>query len=82
MKRATLAHARAHLSELVDKAEIHGERTVISRRGRPAAVLVPVSVGLPVRRMTSDEFQALLDSASRWDDPSYSAVDDLIRGRR
>jgi prevent-host-death family protein len=36
-----LADAKAHLSELTDRAE-HGEEIVITKRGRPVAVLSPV----------------------------------------
>jgi prevent-host-death family protein len=36
----TLAEAKARLSALVDRVE-RGERIVIQRRGRPAAMLVP-----------------------------------------
>jgi len=36
-----LADAKARLSELTDQAE-HGEEIVITKRGRPVAVLTPV----------------------------------------
>jgi prevent-host-death family protein len=41
MLTVNLAHAKAHLSELIDKIE-QGEEVVITRRGRPAARLGPV----------------------------------------
>jgi len=41
MLTVNLAHAKAHLSELIDKIE-QGEEIVITRRGRPAARLGPV----------------------------------------
>jgi len=37
-----LAHAKAHLSELLDKVEA-GEEVVITRHGRPSARLEAVS---------------------------------------
>ena len=42
MAGVNLAEAKAHLSELVSKAE-SGEETVIMRRGQPVAKLVPVA---------------------------------------
>ena len=40
MNAVNLAEAKAHLSELVNKAQ-SGEETVIMRRGKPVARLVP-----------------------------------------
>ena len=42
MLTVNLAHAKAHLSELLDKVE-GGEEVVITRHGRPAARLESVS---------------------------------------
>lgn len=42
MGAVNLADAKAHLSELVSKAEA-GEETIITRRGQPVARLVPVA---------------------------------------
>jgi len=41
MLTVNLAHAKAHLSELIDKVE-QGEAVVITRRGLPVARLGPV----------------------------------------
>lgn len=35
-----LAHVKAHLSEVVDRVERHHDRVVLTRNGRPAAVIV------------------------------------------
>ena len=43
MDAVNLADAKAHLSELVSKAE-SGVETVITRRGRPVARLVPIAL--------------------------------------
>ncbi len=40
MRTLSLADAKAHLSAVVDQAEA-GEETVITRRGRPVARIVP-----------------------------------------
>ena len=42
MITVNLAQAKARLSELLDKVE-HGEAVVIARRGRPVAILSPVT---------------------------------------
>jgi prevent-host-death family protein len=49
MKAVKLAEAKAHLSELVDRAEA-GESVEITRHGRPAARLVPPETSKPKRR--------------------------------
>ena len=58
MRAVNLAEAKAHLSELVSKAQ-SGEETVITRRGRPVARLVPVAVPKMALRSLS-EFRASL----------------------
>ena len=40
MRTLPLSEVKARLSELVDEVEGHDERIVITRRGRPTAVLV------------------------------------------
>ena len=42
MNSMTLAHAKAHLSELLNTVEA-GEEVLITRHGRPVAKLVPAS---------------------------------------
>jgi prevent-host-death family protein len=46
MEAYNLAEAKAHLSELVDRAE-SGETVEITRRGKPAAKLTPAT---PVKK--------------------------------
>ena len=85
MKRTSLAHAKAHLSELVDDAEHRGKRTMILRHGKPAAVLVPVAVAIPTKPkgiLTREEIDAIFEALWASGDPTVSAVDDLVRGRR
>jgi prevent-host-death family protein len=86
MKEATLVHAKAHLSELVDAAEHRGVSTLIKRHGKPSAAIVPVEVAMPNkakrRGMTSEEIAALWATFEDQGDSSFSAVEDLIAGRR
>ncbi len=89
MRKASLAHTKAHLSEIVDAAEHHGTSIVILRHGKPAAAIVPVDVALPPKRAA----RALSSKAARRSvrafvedfssaDRKTSAVKDLLRGRR
>ena len=89
VRKASLAEAKAHLSELVDEAEHRGKRIMILRHGKPAAAIVPVAVVTRKRRtkraLSEEEvlrsvaaFVAEFSAA----DPSSSAVEDLIASRR
>lgn len=40
METLPLSHVKAHLSEIADRVEDQHDRVVVTRRGRPAAVLV------------------------------------------
>jgi prevent-host-death family protein len=85
MRKASLAEAKAHLSELVDRAEHHKRPTLIVRHGKPAAVLVPVeSVGRErARAMTDEEANLFMNEIAKdGGDPSFDAVADLVAGRR
>ena len=66
MRRTSLVHAKAHLSELVDEAEHKRKPVLILRHGKPAAALVPVDLVLgakpaAARPMSAEESRALLD---------------------
>jgi antitoxin (DNA-binding transcriptional repressor) of toxin-antitoxin stability system len=37
-----MAKARSTLTRIVDEAEFHGQTTVLTRNGRPAAMIIPV----------------------------------------
>lgn len=63
MGTMNLAEAKAHLSELVSKAE-GGEETIIMRRGEPVAKLVPVAAPKKALRSLA-EFRASLPKAGK-----------------
>jgi len=42
MEETGIEQARKGLGEIVDRARIAGEHTLITRTGKPAAVIVPV----------------------------------------
>ena len=46
MSTFSVAEAKAHLSDLLDRAE-KGEEVVITRRGQPVAQLAPVKAAKP-----------------------------------
>ena len=89
MRKTSLAHAKAHLSELVDAVEHHRKRILILRHGKPAAAMVPVDEASPktpaARPMTDEEAErsvkAFVDEFSAAE-PQISAVDDLLERRR
>jgi prevent-host-death family protein len=64
MRKASVADAKAHFSELVDLAEHKGQRILILRHGKPAAAIVPVDVAAdePRARLSLEAFDALLAS--------------------
>ncbi len=40
METLPLSHVKAHLSEIADRVEAQHDRVVVTRKGRPAAVLI------------------------------------------
>jgi prevent-host-death family protein len=52
MRRTSLVHAKAHLSELVDEAEHKGKPVIILRHGKPAAAIVPIAAVPGLERAT------------------------------
>ncbi len=70
-----LAEIKAHLSEIVDRVEREHERVVLTRNGRPAAVI-----------MSPADLEALEDTLDLLSDPRAlkeikAARDDLAKGR-
>jgi prevent-host-death family protein len=88
MRRTSLVHAKAHLSELVDEAE-HGKRPVIIlRRGKPAAAIVPLEAVPGLKRaaprsMSAERASALMDRlvANAPTEPVMSLQEALGRDR-
>lgn len=63
-----LAEIKAHLSEIVDRVEREHERIVLTRHGRPAAVI-----------MSPDDLAAMEDTLELLSDPA--ALAEIRRGR-
>ncbi len=65
MVTVNLAHAKAHLSELLDKVEA-GEEIVITRHGRPVAHISPAArPKQPLRFQELAEFRATMPRLRR-----------------
>ena len=62
MKTLPLSEAKAHLSELIDAVDARHERVTITRRGRPAAVL-----------MSHEEMEGLEATLEIMADPAFYA---------
>jgi prevent-host-death family protein len=71
-----VAEAKKHFSELLGRVAYAGERIVISKRGKPMAVLAPpyeVS-----REGHLSEVEGWLDPT----DPFFEAIDQIVRERQ
>ena len=69
MKTLPLSEVKANLSKLVDQVEDRDERIVITRKGRPAAVLV-----------SQDDLDSWQETLEIMSDPQFLA--DIRRGLR
>ena len=70
-----LSEIKAHLSEIVDRVEREHERVILTRNGRPAAVI-----------LSPGDLEALEDTLELLSDPQalteiQAARDDLAQGR-
>jgi antitoxin (DNA-binding transcriptional repressor) of toxin-antitoxin stability system len=82
MRKTSLANAKTHLSRLVDLAEHRGQRTLILRHGKPAAVIGPADIpGASAPPLTRGEAKALLDRLARGAPPPESIEEALGRRR-
>jgi prevent-host-death family protein len=71
----SIREAREHLATIVDRAERDGEPTVITRRGRDVAAVVPIEL---LREYRLLEEQAVLQIiAERRDEPTVS-MDEVV----
>jgi prevent-host-death family protein len=87
MRRASLVHAKAHLSELVDEAEHKRRPVLILRHGKPAAALVPVDLvlgGKPAvaRTLSAEESRALLDELAATAPESTLSIEEALGRKR
>ena len=75
MKECSVAEAKKHFSELLGRVAYGGEQILISKRGKPLAMLVP-STGEPVEDHLSKVEGWLED-----DDSFFEIVDQIVLDR-
>lgn len=87
MRRTSLVHAKAHLSELVDEAQHKKRPVIILRRGKPAAAIVPVDAVRALERaapraMSADEAHAFMDELIASVPPSDMTIEEALGRNR
>ena len=77
IKEVSVAEAKKHLSDLLGRVAYRGERITISKRGKPIAILVPVSDS------TQEEHLGRVEGWLESDDPFFDAIGQIVseRGR-
>jgi len=75
-KKVSVAEAKKHLSDLLGRVAYRGERIIISKRGKPMAVLVPTSE-VPWQESLS-EIRGWLDPS----DPFFEVIDQIVSDRK
>ena len=71
----SVAEAKKHFSEILGRVAYAGERIVISKRGKPVAVLVPLDQAFREDRLSKVE--GWLDE----DDPFFHIMADIVAER-
>jgi prevent-host-death family protein len=75
LKEVSVAEAKKHFSELLGRVAYGGERIVISKRGRPMAILVPPAQ--PKAERSLGGIEGWLEE----DDPFFETMDQIVRNR-
>ena len=71
----SIREAREHLATIVDRAERDGEATVITRRGREVAAVIPIDLLREYRILEEREILRII--AERRDEPTVS-MDEVL----
>jgi prevent-host-death family protein len=74
-KTFDVAQAKKHFSELLGRVAYGGERIVISKRGKPLAVLGPLS------ELSSENHLSKTKGWVENDDPLFKIIDQIVRRR-
>lgn len=61
-----IERARQQLGELVDRARLAGHHTLVTRQGKPAAVIVPVGWHRAAQAFTTAVLALARDADGRW----------------
>ena len=74
-KNYSVVEAKKHFSEILGRVAYRGERILISKRGKPLAMIVP---------STGESGEDYLSNVQGWledSDPFFSIVDQIVRQR-
>jgi prevent-host-death family protein len=74
VRTLNIAEAKKHFSEIVQRAAFAGETTIITRRGKPMARLVPLTSAA----QSLADLRGWIDD----DDPFLAAIDDIVEQRQ
>ena len=74
-KKYTVAEAKKHFSELLGRVGYGGERILISKRGNPLAMLVPVS------KEPEEDHLSKVEGWVENSDPFFAIVDQIVSDR-
>jgi len=75
IREVSVAEAKRHFSELLGRVAYGGEHILISKRGRPMAVLVPPS------NSAQEEHLSQVEGWLESDDPFFETIDQIVRDR-
>ena len=75
-KEVSVAEAKKHLSELLGRVAYGGERIMISKRGKPMAVLIP-----PSEEGSAEEHLSKVEGWLESGDPFFEAIDQIVHDR-
>lgn len=75
-KEVSVAEAKKHLSELLGRVAYGGERIMISKRGKPMAVLIP-----PSEEASAEEHLSKVEGWLESDDPFFELIDQIVHDR-
>ena len=74
-REVSVAAAKKHFSELLSRVAYSGERIMISKRGKPMAVLVPPT------EASAESHLSTLEGWLEPDDPFFEIIDQIVRDR-
>jgi prevent-host-death family protein len=74
----SIRSARGHLATIIDRAERDGEATVITRRDREVAAVVPISLLREYRILEEREVLRILAERRANDDGTRYTLDEIV----
>jgi prevent-host-death family protein len=74
-KEVSVAEAKKHLSDLLGRVAYRGERIMISKRGKPMAILIPAT------EAPEEEHLGKVKGWLETNDPFLQAIDQVVSDR-